>query len=232
MKLILTKKPKSPTMIYGFPSVGLVSTITTKFLIEHLEVEEIGCIESKYLLPLTAIHKSKIVHPITIYYNKKYNLLILQALTEVAGHEWDLAQTFMELGKTLAAKEIIVVESMPTHEKEVNLYYYSTIKSNKLKLKPLTEGIVMGTTAALLLKAKTLPVTCIFSEAHSEFPDSEAAAKVVDALNIYLGIKIDYKPLLEEAKKFEEKLKLLKSMIVKSKGGNQQVGEEKQTYIG
>ena len=101
MKLILTKKPKSPTMIYGFPSVGLVSTITTKFLIEHLEVEEIGCIESKYLLPLTAIHKSNIVEPITLYYNKKYNLVILQSLTEVAGLEWEIADAILNIAKLI-----------------------------------------------------------------------------------------------------------------------------------
>ena len=229
MKLILTKKPKNPTMIYGFPSIGLVSTLTTKFLLEHLDTEEIGHIESKYLMPLTAIHKSKVVNPITIYYNKKHNLLILQALTEISGHEWDLAETFVELGKSLSAKEIIVIESMPTHEKDINIYYYST--KNKLKLKELSEGIVMGTTAALLLKSKTIPVTCVFSEAHAEFPDSEAAVKVVDALNNYLGLKIDCKPLLEKAKKFEDKLKLLKGIMMKAKS-NQSAGDEKQSYIG
>lgn len=205
MKYILTKKPKNPIIIQGFPSLGLVSTITTKFLVDHLEIEEIGYLESEHLVPLTAIHKSKVVNPITIYYNKKNNMIIIQSLTEMAGFEWDLAETILDIAKELTAKEIIVVEGMPTQKEEINLYYYSNKK--KLKLKQLDEGIIMGPTAALLLKAKTFPVTCIFAEAHTQFPDSEAAAKVIEALNIYLGIKVDTKPLLEAAKNFEANLK-------------------------
>ena len=73
MKYIISKKPKGAKLILGFPSLGLVSTIATKFLIDHLDVEQIGKIESEHFVPLTAIHKSKIIDPITIYYNKKYD---------------------------------------------------------------------------------------------------------------------------------------------------------------
>ena len=205
MKVILNKKVKNPIIILGFPSIGVVSTIATKFLIEHLDVEQIGYIESEHLMPLTAIHKSKIVNPITLYYNKKNNLIIIQSLTEVTGYEWELATSIIETAKSLSAKEIVILESMLPHEGELNIYYYSN--KNKLRLKPITEGIVMGATAALLLKAKDFSTTCIFAEAHSQLPDSEAAAKVIGALNDYLGLKVDYRPLLEAAKKFEATLK-------------------------
>ncbi|MEK6947724.1 MAG: PAC2 family protein [Nanoarchaeota archaeon] len=206
MKFVLNKKPKKPVIIQGFPSIGLVSTITTKFLIDHLDVEEIGHIESEHIVPLTAIHKSKIVNPITIYYNKKYNMVIVQSLTEIAGSEWELAATMLDLAAAMDAKEIVVVEGMPSHaQNEINLYYFSN--TGKMKNKQMTEGIIMGTTAALLLKAKDFPVTCIFAEAHSQLPDSEAAAKVVKALDDYLKLNLDFKPLLEAAKQFENNLK-------------------------
>ncbi len=206
MKFVLNKKPKNPVIISGFPSMGLVSTITTKFLIDHLDVEDIGYIESEHIMPLTAIHKSKIVNPITFYYNKKYNLVIMQSLTEVSGYEWELASTLLDVSRTLSAKEMIIVEGIPSHvQNEINLYYYSN--KSKMKLTPLNEGIIMGTTAAILLKSRDSPVTCIFAEAHSQLPDSEAAAKVVEALNIYLKLNVDYKPLIEAAKKFERNLK-------------------------
>jgi len=76
----------------------------------------------------------------------------------------------------------------------------------------------MGATAALLLEAKDFPVTCLFAEAHSQLPDSESAAKIVDALNSYMGLKVDYKPLLEAAKKFEANLR---QYIEKAKEVNQ-----------
>src|SRR3989344_8813224 len=118
MKYILKEKPKNVTIVQGLPSIGLVSTITIKYLLDHLDVKELGHIESEHIVPLTAIHKSKIVNPITLYYNKKYNLIIVQSLTEVTGHEWNLADVLMELAKSVAAKEIIVVEGIPSRTKE------------------------------------------------------------------------------------------------------------------
>jgi len=42
IKLNLTKNPKGVTIIEGFPGFGLVGTIATGFLIEHLKCEKIG----------------------------------------------------------------------------------------------------------------------------------------------------------------------------------------------
>ena len=205
MKFIINKKVKNPIIIQGFPSLGLVSTIAVKFLIDHLDVEDIGYIESEHITPLTAIHQAKIINPITLFYNKKFNLVIVQSLTEATGYEWELASTMVEIAKALEAKEIIILDSMPSHQGDLDVYYFSN--KRKLKIKELKEGIVMGTTAALLLKAKEFPVTCLFAETHSQLPDSESAAKVVEALNGYLNLKVDYKPLIDAARKFEANLR-------------------------
>ena len=36
MELKLTKKPKGVTILNGFPGIGLIGTISTEFLMEHL----------------------------------------------------------------------------------------------------------------------------------------------------------------------------------------------------
>lgn len=233
MKYVLNKKPKNPIIIQGFPSMGLVSTIVTKFLTDHLDVEEIGHIESNYILPLTAIHKSKVINPITIFYNKKYNLVIIQSITEVSGHEWDISKTIFEIAKELAAKEIIVVEGIPSQTEQIKLYYSSTNPKAKLNVTPLNEGIIMGVTAAMLLKSGKVPVTCLFAEAHSQLPDSEAAAKVIIALNSYLKINVDTKPLLQAAKKFEANLKMLIEKTKENAGlAAKKENSEDTSYIG
>lgn len=242
MKFFLTKKPKSPIIIQGFPSIGLVSTIVTKFLTDHLDVEEIGHIESRYIVPLTAIHKTKVINPITIFYNKKYNLVIIQAITEVAGHEWELADTIFQIAKQLTAKEILVVEGIPGQQEKIKTFYCSSSKI-KIKADPLNEGIIMGMTAAMLLKSNNskIPVTCLFSETHSQLPDSEAAANIMEILGDYTKIKVDYKPLLEAAKKFESNLKLFmekarQQQLAGAQGPVAKIGkrEEKEntSYIG
>jgi len=83
----------------------------------------------------------------------------------------------------------------------------SRSKFKKLKVDPLKEGIIIGVTGAVLLSAEKVPVSCIFAETHTSLPDSKAAAKVVEVLDKYLGLKVDYKPLLVQAEKFENKLR-------------------------
>ena len=86
----------------------------------------------------------------------------------------------------------------------------------------------MGVTSAILLKTE-IPITCIFAETHSNLPDSKAAAKIVEMLDKYLGLAVDYKPLIKQAEKFEEKLKALLEKGMKA----QEVKEKKSmSYVG
>lgn len=234
MKCVLTKKPKKPTIILGFPGLGLVSTIATKYLLDHLKAEPIGYISIEEQSPLVAIHKSERVEPISIYYNKKYNFIILQSLTEVVGVEWKVAETILKMAKDLSAKEIIILESTPTRNAQINVMCYSNKDGKSLKgIEPLENAILMGITAAMLLKANDIPLHCLFAEVHSNLPEHEAAAKVVEVLDKHLGISMNVKPLLAEAREFEEKMKTMieqrKDMETKQ---HRPEKEKLQTYIG
>ena len=210
MKLTLTKKPTKSTIIVGFPGFGLIGTIATKFLIEHLDCERIGCIESDKFLPLAAIHKEHLIGPLEIFYNKKYNLVILQTLSQVGKMEWQISDLLVKMAKDLKAKEMIILEGTQGEGEGVTKVYGYNSGGNvkKLNLDPLKEGVLMGVTATLLLKAKkNIPVSCIFAEAKSQLPDTEAAAEIIKVLDKYIGMDVNFKPLLETAKRFESKLK-------------------------
>ncbi|MBU1705099.1 MAG: PAC2 family protein, partial [Nanoarchaeota archaeon] len=96
MKIQLNKRPKSPILIEGFPGFGLVGTIATEFLIEHLGTEMIGKIMFDDLPPIVAIHDNKVVEPLGIFYNKKFNVVILHAVSASNGFEWDLADMIID----------------------------------------------------------------------------------------------------------------------------------------
>jgi uncharacterized protein len=93
----------------------------------------------------------------------------------------------------------------------------------------LKEGIVMGVTAALLMRLKTSPISCIFAESSSGLPDSRAAAKVIEVLDKYLGLKVDYHPLLKKAEEFEDKLK---GILDKSKKAGEVKAKKDLAYLG
>ena len=99
----------------------------------------------------------------------------------------------------------------------------------KANLEPLTEGIIIGQTSALLVKADVTPVSCIFAETHSNLPDSKAAAEIIKALDSILGLKIDYKPLLKIAAQFEEKFK---GIMMQSEKAKDLQAKKQMSYVG
>ena len=236
MEVKLWKKPKNCTIIEGFPGFGLVGTIASEFLIEHLKTEQIGKILFDDMPAMVAIHENKVVEPLGIFYNQKYNIVIVHAITATTHFEWDMASTIAKLASDLQAKEIISLEGVGSGEESdgTRVFYYTSNEKNakafeKVGISPLKEGIIIGVTGAILLRVEKPPVSCLFAETHSNLPDSKAAAKIVEALDKYISMELDYKPLLEQAEKFEEKLK---TIMQKSQEAQEISDKKKLSYLG
>ncbi len=235
MHLKLTKKPKNCRLIEGFPGFGLVGTIASEFLLEHLKFEQIGKIVFDEMPATVAVHEGKLVEPLGVFYSKKYNLVLLHAITASSGIEWRLSEIVLEIAKQLKIKELICLEGVGSSEETITsrVLFYSNNGRNRKRLEkiaePLKEGIIIGVTGAVLLRVDKVPISCIFAETHTSLPDSKAAAKIIEALDKYLGLKVDYKPLLVQAEKFEEKLK----GILSDTSHAQQLSEQKKlSYVG
>lgn len=239
MKIDLWKKPKKGAVIIeGFPGFGLVGTIAAEYLIDHLGAEQIGKIWSEKMPSIVAIHQGKVIEPLAIFYDEKNNIILLRAVAPITGMEWELAEEISKFMKDIDAKEMIDIEGVSGSKESAiketpETFYYSTNDKNKKKfesigLQPMQEGIVVGVTASLLTKLKG--ASFVFAESYSELPDSRAAAKIIEVIDKYLGLKIDYKPLLEKAEKFEEKIKglLMKSAQI----SKEKEFKEKDNYFG
>ena len=236
MQIKLWKKPKNPIIVEGFPGFGLVGTIASEFLIDHLETEMIGKIMFEEMPPVVAIHQAKVVEPLGVFYNKKYNLVILHAITTSTGFEWKLADVLVDLAKQLNAKEIISLEGVGSNglKSASNSFYYTNVEKkkaalNSLGLKPLKEGIIMGVTGALMLKVDGTPLCCLFADTASNLPDSKAASRIIESLDKYLGLKVDPKPLMKQAAQFEDKLK---GILGSSQKAVELSEKKKLSYVG
>ncbi len=236
MKIILNEKiKKGATIIEGSPGFGLVGTIATEYLIDHLGARQVGNLWSNKIPAIVAVHGGEIIEPFAIFYDEKRNIVILRSIATVSGLEWELADSALKLFKDIDAKELICIEGVGGVEKEgeAKAYYLSANEKQKTKLeaiglKQLNEGIIIGSAASLLSKVKE--AVFIFAESYSELPDSRAAAKIVEVLDRYLGLEVDYKPLIEKADKFERKVKelLLKGMTTRKA----QTKKETESYFG
>lgn len=229
-KIILNfkkSKPSNPSIIVAFPGFGLVGLIATEFLIDHMAFEEVGRYWFEELPATVAIHDSKMISPVGVFYNQKSNILLIHSITATHGMEWRAADLVMDVAAKVKAKEIICLdgvgvagqgsnESQPgkaSDKASSKAFYYASGGIRKKldgKADLLKESIILGVGPALLLKSN-IPVITLFAETQTTLPDSKAAAKLVEVLNAYLGLDADSKPLLEMATKFEDKLKRLVS---------------------
>ena len=225
-------KPKNVTVIEGFPGFGLVGTITTGFLVDHLKCE---LLEQKYfedIAPSVAIHGGMVVDPIGVYYNKKYNIIVIHSILSPLGLEWKAAEFVNHVCKDYSAKELITIEGVGTQGEAATqrAFYYSpddkAIKATGVA--PLGEGIIIGVTGALLMRKPSCKMTALFAETHSSLPDSKAAALIIQVLDKYLGLDVDTKPLLKQAEAFEAKLRTL---MQQSAGAKEQQERKALSYI-
>lgn len=210
MKLVLTKKPKNVQIIEGFPGFGLIGTIATEYLMEHLETEKIGYVHMDEIPAMIAIHQNEVIEPVSIHYNKKHNLVLVHAINIGQNLGWKLAEIIEDLATQLSAKEIISLEGVGSPNADAGrVFYYSNKKLTKMDgvANPLQEGIIVGVTGALLARNVKTPLLALFAEARNGLPDSKAAAHIIEALDSYTGLKIDPKPLMKQAQVFEKKLK-------------------------
>ena len=236
MEIILKEKPKSPIIIQGFPGIGMVGAIAAEFLIQHLETKLVGKIIVDKTPPLVAVHEGRLIEPYSIYYNKKYNLLIIHSIVATPGSEWQIADSIVALANELKAAQIISLEGIGSSDGKntsKTFYYCNSARLEKVlqkaNIESLKEGIIMGQTSALLSKADVTPISCIFAETHTNLPDSKAAAELIKALDVILDLKIDYKPLLKIAAQFEEKFR---GIMVQSEKAKDLQSKKQMSYVG
>ncbi|MBU1975715.1 MAG: PAC2 family protein [Nanoarchaeota archaeon] len=229
MKVVLKKIPKNPTVIEGFPGFGLVGTISTEFLIEHLKAKLIGEFEYDELPATVAIHKTNLVRPMAVFYSQKHNLVILHTILNTKGYEWKITDAIIDMLKKMKAKELISIEGVGSvsGEADSHLYSYNNAKLVKLGAKPVQESIIVGVSSAMMLRyPKT---SCIFAGTHSQLPDSKAAASVIGLLDKYLKLKVDSAPLLKQAEQFETKIK---DLLQKSTQTTDDADKKNMSYLG
>lgn len=223
----LYEEPKGVTIIEGFPGFGLVSTIAIEFLVEHLDAELIGEFVYDELPPTVAIHDGELVRPMSIWHVKDKELVILQTALNIQGLEWQMADSILELADELEADEIISLEGVASKEEETKAYTFDNEDMKEAGAEELEDSILLGITAALMLKGDN--ITPLFAGAHSKLPDGQAAAKIVEVLNKYLGLGLDPKPLLDKAQEFEEKLK---SILQQSRQAEEEAEKKRLSYLG
>ena len=209
------------TIIDGFPSVGLVSTITANYLIDVLELQQIGIMDSKYFPTVSIVRNGTPLYPVRIYAGKGVCIFISEfqpapkLIRPIA--ESILAFAKKKGAKTIISPEGLVLDNDQDENEEVQVYALGSTQETrellaKHDIQQFGNGIITGVSGVLLNLGKKEGVNAIsiLAEANPNYPDARAAAKVIEAIDKLLpNVKIDVKPLYTEAENIEKTLRMM-----------------------
>ncbi|MCI4350655.1 MAG: PAC2 family protein [Thermoplasmata archaeon] len=200
-------------VIDGFPSVGLVSSIVANYLIDTLEMEQIGIVESPAFPTVSLIRNGNPQHPVRIYAGHppmdrtgRVSDKIVAFVSEfhpAPNIIHPLANAIIDWVQEqrcglLVSPEGLVVERMAgatgkgrsTPLADVKVYgVASTRKARDLyiepNMSPFNEGVITGIAGVLLNEGRRrgFDVLTFLAEAQSDYPDARAAAKVIETIN-------------------------------------------------
>ncbi len=197
------------TLIEGFPDLGLAGTIGAKYLVEKLKFEEYGYLDSRLFLPIIRIENGVPMHPVRLYINRQYKTIIIfseQIISNnIAGYVAHVLVDWIKKKKIktiIATSGISIPDGKSVYAFASNEYSKRVIKKKELEL--VNNGITSGVTALLMLylKDNKIDAFCLMGNAKNN-ADYHAAAEIVKAFCKLIGMPIDVKPLLKEAKKIE-----------------------------
>lgn len=219
---------KGATIIEGFPSVGLVSTIVATYLISYLKLDQICAVDSEAFPPTSMIYAKKPKFPARIYASSEQKIgVFLAEFTPAAPLHRPIAKKLLEWCTKQQCRRIISTEGLPsekvvvekTQEKPADRVYGigSTDRARKeledAGIEQLTTGIIFGVGGVLLNEGRwnEFDAITLLTMVRPDIPDSRAAAKLLEAIDLLMPhINIETKPLYEESKKVEQQLKSLR----------------------
>ncbi len=234
------KVPKNAVLFEGFQGIGVVGVLAAEYLAEKLKAKQIGFIEDPNFPPIATLVAGEIRHPVRILHfkHKGRDFLILVSELPIPNKiVYELADAICNWARRVGIKEIISLEGIVDRNPDPEPNVYALANHRKMWDKLLkyvdgiSNGIVVGISAILLLKAKAanIPAGLLLAEANPSIPDGKAAAAIINVLNRMYGFKVDVKELKEETEKYEKRIM---EQLERAKMFQEAIERKEKTYIG
>ena len=218
---------RGATVIDGFPSVGLVSSIVANYLINALQLIQIGIMDSPYFPTVSLVRDGRPMNPVRIYAGSKppsgesdQLVVFISEFQPPPNLIKGIASTVLDWAQDqrctqLVCPEGLIVDREAGETRDAEVYGIgSTEHANEILKKNTVamfeEGVITGVAGVLLNEGRKrdFDVITLLSEAHPDYPDARAAARVIETIDkLLLHTELDAKPLYEEAERIEMQLK-------------------------
>jgi uncharacterized protein len=198
--------PMGPVMINGLPDVGLVGLLAASHIVSSLKLEEVGAIESDLLPPMIVLHGGIPKAPVRIFAGNSIVVVISETAIPVALLR-PLAKALVGWAQGKETKLMLSLGGMAVGNRQdidaPKVFAALSQKALESKLdgaaEILEEGYIVGAYGLLLRKCaeSSVPAITLLTQSYYNYPDPEAAAAALTAVNKILDLKVDVSELLK-----------------------------------
>jgi len=216
---------KGAMMVVGFPTHGLVGSVAASYLVHSLDMSLVAYMISEEFPPTVIMEEGVVSAPVRLYASKLVcgvdrscdQLVVVIADIQPPVHMLNrLGRVLLDWAEAKGVQLIVTIEGQPI-ESEVRGDARVVAMANRAAA-PLLEkyhfqaanGVVTGLAGGILLGAigRVTPVLCFVAQAHKDYPDARAAAKVIETANPLVPlIVLDTKPLRDKARQIESEVR-------------------------
>jgi len=206
-QIIMTSAiPQNCVLINGLPDVGLVGLLGASHIISSLRLQEVGSLECDQLPPMIVLHGGLPKSPIRIFAGNSIMVLISETTVPVSLLR-PLANDLTEWAKKVGIQLVLSLGGMAVaNRQDIDVpKVYAAISQRGLESKLngaaeiLEEGYIVGAYGLLLRRCAetSVPAITLLTQSFYNYPDPEAAAASLRAVNKILGSDIDVSELLK-----------------------------------
>jgi uncharacterized protein len=211
---------KNPTIICGFPGMGLVGNIVAQFLMDQLKMSQCVYLESRLFPPVAIIYNGVAKSPVRVYENPELELVIVFSdipIDPLVSSE--VGRSIIQWAKGVNTREVIAIAGLATTGEERRVFIAAATPEDlgraRDKALVFEVGTISGVPGVALNESQNcnIPAMCILGETRGTNPDPRAAAEVVKVMASIWGWDIKVDQLLEEADQIEQMLHKLSEQV-------------------
>ncbi|HTT14679.1 MAG TPA: PAC2 family protein [Thermoplasmata archaeon] len=216
---------KGAMVVIGFPTHGLVGSVAASYLVHSLDMSLIAYMTSEQFPPTVIMEEGVVSAPVRFYASKlvcgvdrscDQLVVVIADIQPPVDMLNVLGRTLLDWAEAKQVQLVVAIEGQPI-ENDVRGDARVVAMANRAAAPLLDKyhfdaanGVVTGLAGGLLLGAigRTTPVLCLVAQAHKDYPDARAAAKVIETINPLVPLLVlDTKPLRDKAREIESEVR-------------------------
>ena len=215
---------KSPIIFAGFVGAGLVGPLSVGYVIDKLQMEEIGYLRSRHLPPSTVFMQGRLRHPFRFYANNDGTIcaIICEITLQMEGL-YDIISTILDWAEEKGSHEIVILDGVAgaTHDDKAFCAAEDDLcrvmENNDIEMIP--QGFITGVAGGILNEClvRRIQGVTLLVKASDKKPDPLAAATLVDAVNRAYQMSIDTTELRKKKKRLGADFKELSEKYTEHK---------------